>query len=189
MKKNSIFLVLCIVGEYKMNAILAVIPIILIRYGLLSVLSKEGLKRAAFFAPLFGKEKVAFWIYQITTVLILLFLFLLKIRTDSVWFYIGLIIYILGIVLYTVSIINYANSIKNGLNVNGLYRISRNPMYIAFFIYFFGCVLLTQSWILLGLLIILQISVHWIILSEEKWCTKKFGEEYINYKKSVRRYF
>lgn len=172
-----------------MNAFLTVIPIILIRYGLLSAISKEGTKRASFFAPLLGKEKVAYWIYQITTVIILLFLLLLKIRTDSIWFYIGLIICTLGIVLYAVSIVNYATPKMNGMNVNGLYRISRNPMYIAYFIYFLGCVLLTHSWILLGLLIVFQISAHWIIISEERWCIKKFGEEYIKYMNRVRRYF
>ncbi|MFJ7728616.1 methyltransferase family protein [Neobacillus sp. NPDC097160] len=104
-------------------------------------------------------------------------------------FYIGLIIFISGIVLYAVSIVNYANPKINGINVNGLYRISRNPMYIAYFIYFLGCVLLTQSWILLGLLIVFQISAHWIILSEERWCIKRFGEEYIKYMNRVRRYF
>ncbi|WP_218010623.1 hypothetical protein [Neobacillus soli] len=93
-----------------MNAFLTVIPIILIRYGLLSAISKEGPKRASLFAPLLGKEKVAYWIYQITTALILLFLLLLKIRIDSVWFYLGLIIYILGIVLYAVSIVTAENT-------------------------------------------------------------------------------
>lgn len=171
-----------------MNAFLTVIPIILIRYGLLSVINKEALYRAGFFAPLLGKEKAAFWVYQITTALILLYLFLLKIRTDSDWFYIGLIIYSLGIVLYAVSIVNYAKPKMNGINVNGLYRISRNPMYIAYFIYFLGCVLLTHSWTLLMLLIIFQISTHWIIISEERWCIKKFGEEYIRYMNKVRRY-
>lgn len=172
-----------------MNAFLTFIPIILIRYGLLSAISKEGLKRAGLFAPLLGKEKGAFWIYQITTVLILLCLLLLKIRTESGWFYIGMIIYISGIILYSVSVVNYANSKINGINVNGLYRISRNPMYIAYFIYLLGCVFLTHSWILFELLIIFQISAHWIILSEERWCIKKFGEEYIKYMNRVRRYF
>lgn len=171
-----------------MNAFLTVIPIILIRYGLLSAVNKEALRRAGFFAPLLGKEKIAYLIYQITTALILLYLFLLKIRTDSDWFYIGLIIYSLGIVLYAVSIVNYAKPKMNGINVNGLYQISRNPMYIAYFIYFLGCVLLTHSWILLGLLITFQISAHWVILSEERWCIKKFGEEYIKYMNKVRRY-
>jgi protein-S-isoprenylcysteine O-methyltransferase Ste14 len=171
-----------------MSAFFTVIPIILIRYGLLSSISKEAAKRASLFAPLIGKEKVAYWAYQITTVLILLNLILLKIKTDSDLFYTGLIIYSLGTVLYAVSTVNYAKPKRNGINANGLYRISRNPMYIAYFIYFLGCVLLTNSWTLLALLIVFQISSHWIILSEERWCIKKFGEEYIKYMKKVRRY-
>ena len=171
-----------------MNAFLIVIPILLIRYGLLSIINKEALKRAGFFAPLIGREKAAFWVYQITTILTLLYLLLLKIRTDSDWFYIGLVIYSLGMVLYAVSIVNYAKPKMNGINLNGLYRISRNPMYIAYFIYFLGGVLLTHSWILLALLLVFQISAHWIILSEERWCIKKFGEEYMKYMNKVRRY-
>lgn len=171
-----------------MNAFLIVIPIVLIRYGLLNVINKEALKRASFFSPLIGREKVAFGVYQITTALILLYLLLLKIKTDSEWFYIGLIIYSLGLILYVVSIVNYANPKKNGINLNGLYRISRNPMYVAYFIYFLGCVLLTRSWGLLLLLITFQISVHWIILSEERWCIREFGEEYIKYMNNVSRY-
>lgn len=171
-----------------MNALLTVIPLFLIRYGLLSLINKQGLRRAAFYAPLLGKEQIAYYIYQVTTVLILLSLFFLNIKSDSLLFNIGLVVYILGIVLYAVSTINFANPKMNGINVNGLYRISRNPMYVAYFIYFLGCVLLTQSWILFGLLIIFQSSSHWIILSEERWCIKKFGADYIKYMNKVRRY-
>ncbi|NSB14249.1 methyltransferase family protein [Clostridium beijerinckii] len=171
-----------------MNAFLTVIPLILIRYGILSIIDKESLKCAGFFAPLIGREKVAFWVYQITTVLILLYPLLLKIKTDSDWFYIGLGVYSLGIILYAVSIVNYAKPKMSGINLNGLYRVSRNPMYIAYFIYFLGCTLLAHSLILLALLICFQVSAHWIILSEERWCIKKFGEEYIKYMNKVRRY-
>ncbi|HQO42689.1 MAG TPA: methyltransferase, partial [Bacillota bacterium] len=69
-----------------------------------------------------------------------------------------------------------------------LYRISRNPMYIAYFICLLGCVLISKSWALFTLLIVFQISSHWIILSEERWCIKKFGEEYMRYMNKVRRY-
>ncbi|HEY5561708.1 MAG TPA: isoprenylcysteine carboxylmethyltransferase family protein [Clostridiaceae bacterium] len=171
-----------------MNAFLTVIPILFIRYGLLYIINKEALKRASFFAPVIGREKVAYWVYQIATFLILLYLLLLKIGTDSDWFYLGLIIYFFGIILYGVSIINYARPKISGINLNGLYGVSRNPMYIAYFIYFLGCVVLTQSWILLVLLIGFQISAHWIILSEERWCIKEFGEEYTEYMNKVRRY-
>ncbi|MBB6402524.1 protein-S-isoprenylcysteine O-methyltransferase Ste14 [Methanococcus maripaludis] len=171
-----------------MNAFLTVIPIILIRYGLLSMVNKEALKRAGLFAPVIGREKIAYWVYQISTILILLYLLFLKIRADSEWFYIGLVIYSLGIILYGVSIINYAKPKMSGINLNGLYQVSRNPTYIAYFLSLLGCVFLTQSMILLVLVICFQISAHWIILSEERWCIKEFGEEYLKYMDRVRRY-
>ena len=171
-----------------MSAFVMVIPIIIIRYALLSMLNKEALARAAYFAPLAGRERIAYWVYQVTTLFILGDLIFLKIRFDSDWFYIGIIVYGIGLILYAVSMVDYARPKTNGININGLYRISRNPMYIAYFICLLGCVLISNSWTLFILLMIFQISSHWIILSEERWCIKKFGEEYIRYMNKVRRY-
>jgi protein-S-isoprenylcysteine O-methyltransferase Ste14 len=171
-----------------MNGFLLLIPFILIRFGLLNILNKEGLKRAAFFAPLIGKEKAAYWFYQISNLLFFVYLFFLKITTDPNWLYAGLATYGLGVLLCIASVANFAKPAENGINLKGLYRISRNPMYVAYFIYFLGCVLLTQSLLLLAILMVFQISAHWIILSEERWCIKKFGEEYKNYMNKVRRY-
>jgi protein-S-isoprenylcysteine O-methyltransferase Ste14 len=171
-----------------MNAILTVIPLILIRFGLLSLINKEALKRAAYFAPLIGKEKVAYWLYQISNLLIFVYLFFLKIMTESSLFYLGCAIYGLGVLLCIISVLNFAKPEKNGINLNGLYQISRNPMYVAYFIYFLGCVLLTKSLLLLVIVLVFQISAHWIILSEERWCKENFGEEYIIYMNKVRRY-
>lgn len=171
-----------------MNAILTVIPLILIRFILLSIVDKESLKRAAFFAPLVGKEKAAYWLYQISNIIIFVYLYFLNIKIDSYWFYVGLAIYGLGVILCIFSVLNFAKPEENGINLKGLYQVSRNPLYVAYFIYFLGCVLLTQSMILLAILLVFQISAHWIIKSEERWCIQKFGEEYINYMNKVRRY-
>lgn len=171
-----------------MNAFLILIPFILIRFVLLGILDKEALNRAAFFAPLLGKEKAVYWFYQISNILLIVYLCFLKITTNPYWLYTGLVIYGSGVLFCIVSVSNFAKPAENGINLKGLYRISRNPMYVAYFIYFLGCVLLTQSLILLAILMVFQISAHWIILSEERWCVKKFGEEYINYMNKVRRY-
>ncbi len=171
-----------------MNAFLTVIPLILIRFGLLSILDKESLKRAAYFAPLIGKEKTAYWLYQLSNLMIFIYLFFLKIKIDHQWFYIGVLVYGIGVLLCFISVLDYAKPKENGINLRGLYRFSRNPMYVAYFIYFLGCVLLTQSLLLFAVLIVFQVSGHWIILSEERWCVQKFGQEYINYMNNVRRY-
>ena len=171
-----------------MSAFVTVIPIIIIRYALLNILNKEALTRAASFAPLVGKERIAYWVYQVTTLFIMVDLILLKIRIDSDWFYIGVVIYGFGLVLYAISMAGYAKPKANGININGIYRISRNPMYIAYFISLLGGALMTESWMLFMLLIVFQVSSHWIILSEERWCISKFGEEYVRYMDKVRRY-
>lgn len=172
-----------------MNAFLTVIPLLLIRYGLLSILNREGLKRAAFFTPMIGKEKLAYSLYQISNILIFVYLCFLKITTNTYFLYAGLGIYGLGILLCIGSILNFAEPNQYGITDKGLYGLSRNPMYVAYFIYFLGCVLLTKSLVLLAILIVFQISAHWIILSEERWCISKFGDTYINYMQKVRRYF
>lgn len=51
-----------------------------------------------------------------------------------------------------------------------------------------GCALLTHSVLLGGIVIIFQLSSHWIILSEERWCIGEFGDAYRQYMKRVRRY-
>lgn len=171
-----------------MSGILLLIPLILIRYGLLWLLNKSAVKRAAFFPPAVGKEKVAFWFYQIATISLFIFLCFVKISIGSLWFYLGSVVYTIGVIFCIVSISDFAKPAKNGMNFKGLYRVSRNPIYVAYFVYLLGCVLLTRSLVLLALLIVFQVSAHWIILSEERWCMMKFGEEYIDYMKKVRRY-
>lgn len=172
-----------------MNSFILLIPFILIRFGLLSILNQKAIKRAAHFSPMIGIEKVMYWIYQISNIGILVCMFIIKIDIEqSLLFYTGLIIYLFGLVLLVLSVINFAKPSKDGLNLNGLYRLSRNPMYLSYFTYFIGCIVLTRSIILLALVSVFQIASHWIILSEERWCIKKFGNEYLTYMKKVRRY-
>ena len=171
-----------------MNAIFLVIPLFVIRFGLLSLFGKDSLKRASLFAPLVENEKIAYLFYQISNLIIIIYLFILELDTKKPIFIIGLLVYCVGILVLIISTINFALPSKTGLNTNGIYKISRNPMYIGYFLYFLGCVLLTYSKLLFLFVIIFILSSHWIILSEERWCIEKFGKDYKSYMKKVRRY-
>lgn len=165
-------------------------PFFLVRFGLLSLVNREAVERAAYFAPLLGKEKAAYWLYQISNGAIVVYLFFLRIKWTPVWlFFTGLAVYMAGLVLLAVSVVNFASPSEGGINKNGLYRLSRNPMYAAYFVFFTGCVLMTQSLLLLAFVLLFQITSHWIILSEERWCAEKFGGEYLQYMERVGRYF
>lgn len=168
---------------------LLLLPFFFIRFGLLALLNKQAVGRAAYFAPLVEKEKPAYLLYQFSNGAILLYLFFLHISFSPAWlFYIGAAVFAAGTLLLIASIVNFASPAANGFNQNGLYRFSRNPMYVANFLFFLGCALLTRSLVLLGLVLVFQIAAHWIILSEERWCLEKFGEEYSAYMQRVRRY-
>ena len=171
------------------NGAILLVPLFLVRYGLLAVLSREALARAAHFPPVEGRERIAYWAYQGATVAMVVCLFFLKIRTDAPWFYFGLAVYGLGVLLLVLGAVDFARPAVDGLRTRGLYRLSRNPMYVAYFVYFLGCVVLTRSYMLLAMLLVFQVSAHWIILAEERWCRQAFGERYDAYRRSVRRYF
>ena len=169
--------------------LLLLLPFFLVRFGLLSLLNRAAVKRAAYFAPLADKEKPAFWVYQISNVAIVAAMLFLTIKSTPSWLLLtGLVVYAAGFILLIVAVVHFAAPDGTGLNRKGLYRQSRNPMYVAYFVFFIGCALLTQSWILFAFVLLLQISAHWIILSEERWRAGKFGADYLQYMKEVRRY-
>jgi len=171
-----------------MNGFFLIVPLLIIRYGVLYAVNRDALKRAAFFPPMVGGEKAAYWLYQLSTAAIFIYSFFVKVKLQSNLLISGMIVYCVGIVLCIVSTVNFGRPQRNGINTKGLYRFSRNPMYVAYFLYLLGCVLLWQSLVMLFLLIIFQLTAHWIILSEERWCAAAFGEDYRHYMKQTRRY-
>ncbi len=75
------------------------------------------------------------------------------------------------------------------LTRKGPYRFSRNPMYLGLALVSIGCGLAFDSgWILVLLVPTLVILHYGVILPEERYLEKKFGEEYLGFKRSVRRW-
>lgn len=71
----------------------------------------------------------------------------------------------------------------------GLYRYSRNPLYIALSLIYAGLALaLDSAWILALLVAVLAVVRYGVIAREERYLERKFGEEYLGYKRSVRRW-
>lgn len=72
---------------------------------------------------------------------------------------------------------------------SGVYRFSRNPIYLAFVITTPGAGLWLDSWWIVGsgapLIYLLQ---RLIIHREEAYLERKFGEAYLAYKRSTRRW-
>jgi protein-S-isoprenylcysteine O-methyltransferase Ste14 len=72
---------------------------------------------------------------------------------------------------------------------NGLYGVSRNPIYLAMILVYLGVAFLFNSLWFLPFLPIVVLIIHFgVILREESYLESKFGAEYLNYKTKVRRW-
>jgi len=72
---------------------------------------------------------------------------------------------------------------------HGLYRFSRNPMYIGFAFWTLGLAILVDSvWMLLAMPIGLVLIDLLVVRREEAYLERKFGGVYLEYKRQVRRW-
>ncbi len=78
---------------------------------------------------------------------------------------------------------------KEDLVTEGVFSISRNPVYLFFHIFVFSFFMSTGSLLYLLISILTSISLHLLILDEEKHLEKSHGKKYLDYKKRVKRYF
>lgn len=73
--------------------------------------------------------------------------------------------------------------------VEGPYHFTRNPIYLGFTFFYAGIAILVNAfWVILllpGVLLLMRIGV---IDREERYLERKFGDQYLRYKTSVRRW-
>jgi len=74
------------------------------------------------------------------------------------------------------------------LTLTGLYRFSRNPQYVGWFLFVLGFALTDwSSWCLVAL-VLLAVSLHLLVLIEEEHLLRVFDEPYVAFKRRVPRY-
>ncbi len=77
---------------------------------------------------------------------------------------------------------------KTTLRASGIYRISRNPIYLGFNLITIASMVYLPHPVIIIPGIYCMIVYHQIIIAEEKFLEEAFKEDYLNYKKRVRRY-
>ncbi len=71
----------------------------------------------------------------------------------------------------------------------GPYRFTRNPAYLGMALTYVGIAVLSSAvWVLLPLPFVLVVIDRGVIAREERYLERKFGEEYLAFKRSVRRW-
>lgn len=85
---------------------------------------------------------------------------------------------------------NWSTNITNSqptLTVEGIFKYSRNPVYLAYHLLFLSFLFINFK-VFIWVYIIFVINFHYLVLEEEKSLKMKFGNEYADYCKNVRRY-
>ena len=110
--------------------------------------------------------------------------------------FVGAIIGIIGVVLFGVAVYTMKDSWRAGIPEKdktdlvtvGIFRISRNPAFLAFDLVYLGILLMFFNWILLLFTIFSMIMLDLQIRQEERFLSGTFGKEYQKYKQQTRRY-
>ncbi len=72
---------------------------------------------------------------------------------------------------------------------SGIFRVSRNPMYVGFALFLVAWAVYLQSvWLLVGVILFVLYITRFQILPEERALTALFGDEFIAYQAKVRRW-
>lgn len=116
-------------------------------------------------------------------------------RTEVIG-WIGVLFCALGILLLLWSLISFGRSFRVGIDAeqpdklitDGVFAISRNPIYLAFVLVLAGQFLVFSNWILLVYMAAGIWLIHRQVLREEDFLKKHYGQEYIEYCNRVRRY-
>ena len=114
--------------------------------------------------------------------------FVLPLDLDSIGFYIGCISYLISMFFIGMALVGFATTAVDKPVTTGIFRYTRNPMYVGFNLLTIAAILFTLNILILILGIYCIIVYHFIILNEEKFLENRFKTSYTNYKKKVRRY-
>lgn len=109
--------------------------------------------------------------------------------------WISLFLWIFGFLLLFIGRFGLGSSFRIGtpkestnLRADGIYRFSRNPMYLGVYATVLASVLYTLNPVVLLLAVFVIAVHHKIVLAEEEHMRKVFGQEYVDYCRRVRRY-
>ena len=129
-----------------------------------------------------GYISVSLWL--LTTI----YSIFLPFKLGTIWFYIGLAVFLLGLIINMTATINFVTTPIKEPVIKGIYRYSRHPMYLAMLLIYLGVGIAATSWIFLF------VSVAWLVLirlgvvGEESYCLEKYGNAYRDYMSKTPRW-
>lgn len=174
-----------------MNAFLLILLAFVLSAGYLFFKDRQAFGRLRPFRAVKPKEaiQVNYAVHQISRILLIFSPLFLNIEMPSLWEIGSLVIYVFGLTFLYLSLSAYLDTAQGEFVKEGIYRWSRQPLYLSQCLIFLAVGLLSEPIPYLFLLLAFVISKHALILEEEAAHIEHFGPDYIDYMNQVRRYF
>ncbi|BDB41736.1 MULTISPECIES: methyltransferase family protein [Mycobacterium] len=110
--------------------------------------------------------------------------------------WVGVALCAVGIAVLAISLVSFGRSFRVGIDVDkpgrlvttGVFAVSRNPIYVGFFVFLLGQLLVFPNWVPLFYLAAGTWLFHRQVLREEAFLRRHYRREFEEYCKRVRRY-
>ncbi|ORW97335.1 isoprenylcysteine carboxyl methyltransferase [Mycobacterium sp. IEC1808] len=110
--------------------------------------------------------------------------------------WLGVAFCLVGVLILVLSLVSFGNSFRVGIDTDqpgrlvttGIFAVSRNPIYVGFFVFLVGQLLVFPTWVPLIYLLAGTALFHRQVLREEGFMRQRYGDEYADYCRHVRRY-
>jgi protein-S-isoprenylcysteine O-methyltransferase Ste14 len=112
----------------------------------------------------------------------------LPFQLGTIWFYIGLFVFVIGLILITTATLDFITGDSEQLITTGAYRYLRHPVYLATFLICLGSGIASVSLLFIFLSMVLAFCFHREALIEERYCINKYGGAYQEYRNNVPRW-
>ena len=115
-------------------------------------------------------------------------------NTASGWA--GVLLCVIAVTGFALTLASFGDSFRVGIDENtsdklitgGMFKISRNPIYVCLLIFFIGLFLVHRNIVIAVAFVLFALAIHRQILREEKFLSLHYGKEYEKYRNKVRRY-
>ena len=125
--------------------------------------------------------KIISYVSMITELMAVVYSILLPFKLGTIWFYVGLTIFLLGLVVLTVASVNFTMTPMNKPITRGMYCYSRHPLYLASLLIYLSVGIASASWVFLLVFIVQLVSMNIAAVEEERYCLEKYGDSYREY--------
>jgi len=156
---------------------------------LMSEEGKKRTKRATQSVPFSRTHKIlAYSTHVLIMPFTIIYSIFLPLKISAAWLYVGLAIFILASVMSVITSVNFATTPLDEPVTKGVYRISRNPIYLSGFLLYTAIGIATASWVILLCAILWVVLFHIVLPSEEHFLLEKYGDSYSEYMNKAPRW-